>query len=439
VLVVAGVLAVVGAITFITGTVAPAFDHLRFGFPAYYTSARLATDGDWSSDVYDDAWFSARSLELTDGRIREIYRPNTPVMSLLAVPVAGFDVITARRIWLVLDLVLVALAYGALLAAIPALRSPPVALAVGALFLWWSPLREQVGLGQAYALMLALQAIAVWAMVRDRPGVTGAALGVAAATKLAALPLLLLLAVRRSWRAVAVATGVAVALALFTLGFAGLDGWVGFGRAVVADVTQPPAFLSVTSFQSLTGLVDNLLVPDARWNPNPLAMAPTLATVIVVGLSAAALVITLWLGRRGRVDVAAAAAITAGILVLDLAQEYHFAVLLIPAAIAIGAWLDAEEQPLIDAAWLVGAIILLAAPLAYEDPGLDGGLSTFLAYPRLYGAWLLWAWLIRRLWLERSADRSAVASAAVTMDAGPRGSAAPQPGEARWPSSSSSN
>jgi len=360
-------------------------------------------------------------------------------MSLMAAPVAGLDILTARRVWLVLDLALVAIAYAALLVAIPTLRSPPVALAIGALFLWWSPLREQVGLGQAYALMLALQAIAVWAMVRDRPAATGAVVGVAAATKLAALPLLLLLAVRRSWRAIAVAAGVAVLLGLVALGFAGLDGWVGFGRAVIADVTQPPAFLSVTSFQSLTGLVDNLLVPNTPWNPNPLATAPVLATPIVVGLSAAALVVTLWLGRYGRVDVAAAAAITAGLLVLDLAQEYHFAVLLIPASVAIGAWLDRDELGLVDAAWLVGAIVLLALPFAYEDPGLDGGFSTFLAYPRLYGAWLLWAWLIRWLWLERSAARSAVASAAVTMGAGPRGSETPQPGEARWPSSSSSS
>src|SRR5262245_45149564 len=116
----AGVLAIAGALTFFTGTVEPTIDHLRFGFPAYYTSARLAIDGDWTPDVYDDAWFAARSLEFTDGRVQEIYRPNTPVMSLMAAPIAGFDIQTARRLWLVLDLLCVAVGFAALLAAIPA-------------------------------------------------------------------------------------------------------------------------------------------------------------------------------------------------------------------------------------------------------------------------------------------------------------------------------
>ena len=96
-----------GAITFISGTIAPAVDGLRFGFPAYYTSSRLVLDGDWTPDVYDDDWFHARSLAFTGGRLEEIYRPNTPMMSLLALPIAGLDLQTARRLWLALDVLLI--------------------------------------------------------------------------------------------------------------------------------------------------------------------------------------------------------------------------------------------------------------------------------------------------------------------------------------------
>jgi hypothetical protein len=45
--------------------------------------------------------------------------------------------------------------------------------------------------------------------------------------------------------------------------------------------------------------------------------------------------------------------------------------------------------------------LLLAAPLPYTDPALGAGWAALLAYPRVYGAWLLWGWLVRALWKER--------------------------------------
>jgi len=50
---------------------------------------------------------------------------------------------------------------------------------------------------------------------------------------------------------------------------------------------------------------------------------------------------------------------------------------------------------------LVVACVLVAAPWPYEDPRLSGWLLP-LAYPRLIGAWLLWAWLVADLWRARS-------------------------------------
>ena len=100
-------MAALGGWILVTRTVLPALDTMRFGFPVYYTSSRLVVEGEWSPDVYDNAWFFARSLELTDDRIGEIYRPNTPVASLLAIPIASLDIETARRIWLVADLALI--------------------------------------------------------------------------------------------------------------------------------------------------------------------------------------------------------------------------------------------------------------------------------------------------------------------------------------------
>jgi len=398
----ASVAFILGAWTLVTGTLGPAVGELRYGFPAYYTSARLAIDGDWGPDVYGNAWFSARTLELTDNRIAEIYRPNTPMMSLLAIPIARFDILTARRIWLAADVLFILVTLIALFRAFPALRSPPWAVAVTALFLWWAPLRETVGLGQAYALMLALQAVALWALLQGRFDAAGLALGIVAATKLAALPVVLLLAVRRSWRAVLVALGGVVVLTALTLDFASADSWARFVAVLADDAFRPPASLSVTAYQSATGFFQHLFAPDPQWNPGAVANLPALAALGAIATTVIALGVTLWLGRLGRLDLAIGAAIVVGVLVLNLAQEYHFAVLLAPAVVALAHIVEVPRRRPLDVAWLAVALVLLAAPLAYEGPALSTGWLALLAYPRLYGAWLLWAWLIRALWLDRA-------------------------------------
>ena len=75
-------------------------------FPPITPPSRLALEREWGPAVYDNAWFSERSRDLTGGEVAEIYRPNTPMMSLLALPIAWIDVAKARRVWLVVDLAL---------------------------------------------------------------------------------------------------------------------------------------------------------------------------------------------------------------------------------------------------------------------------------------------------------------------------------------------
>jgi hypothetical protein len=402
-----GLVIAVGMVQAWLGTIAPVLDGaLRYGFPAYLTSSRLAVDGGWGPDVYDNDWFHARSLEVTGGPVAEIYRPNTPIMSLLAVPIAGLDVDAARTVWLVVDLLLVALTVVAVLATLPALRAPPWSLLVVALAVWWMPIRETVSLGQAYALMLALQAVALWAGLRGRWVGAGVTLGVAAAAKLAAPPVLLLLAVRGAWRAVGAAIAVGIGLAVVTLPFAGTAGWMRFVQVLVEDVVAPPPSLAVPAYQSLTGLAHRLFVADPDWNPSPLVEAPWLASLIALVASIAVLGVTCWLGRRGRLDVAFGAAAAAGVLVLNLTQQYHLAMLWLPAVIAVAR--VAEDPRRRSFTWvlvLVVSTVFIAAPWPAPDLRLSGWSLLPLAYLRLIGAWLLWAWLVADLCDRSVAER----------------------------------
>jgi hypothetical protein len=397
---VAAGLAVLAAASFAIDPVAWAAGHLREGFPGYFTAARLVAEGRWTSRVYDDRFFANETLEVTDRQVGEIYRPNPPVAALLMLPLTGLDLLTARRAWLALEVVLVAVTWLLLQAAIPGLRAPPIALSVLALVLVWAPLRVDVSMGQVYVPLLALHAAALLALQRGGGWLAGLALGAATGIKLAALPWLIVAAVRRDGRLVAAAVVTIAALVAGTLAFAGTDGWTAFGTVAWSDLTADRPSLAVSAYQSTAGLLRHLLAPDATWNPGAVADLPKVARALGFALGAWVVVVTILLARRARADLAAALAVTAFVLGVNVAQEYTHTLLVLPAAVAIGRALEPPLAGRGRTAWLAIAIALLAAPLPYRDPAFADGWMALLAYPRVYGAWLLWAWLARDIGLE---------------------------------------
>ena len=415
---VAAVLVAAAAATFLTGPVGWAAGNIREGFPGYYTAARLVLEGRWNPRVYDDTWFARETLADTDGRIGEIYRPNPPVASLIVLPFAGFDVTTARRAWLAVEVTLVIVAWLLFVAAIPSLRAPPLALGFLALVLAWAPLGTDVLMGQVYVPLLALHAGALLGLRagRGRGGVrAGIALGAAVATKLAAIPWLLALLVRGERRVVVVAIGTAAALAALTIGFAGPDGWSTFATTAWRDLTADRPSLAVTAYQSTAGLLRHLLAPDATWNPGAVANLPLVARGLGLAVSAWVVLVTVLVARRGRPDLVAGLAVSGGILALNVAQDYAYTLLLLPAAVALGRCTELTGGRRGRTAWLAIAIALLAAPLPYRDPAFDAGWLALLAYPRVYGAWLLWAWLAREIGRDAVVEgSSAQRAAAVT-------------------------
>jgi len=46
------------------------------------------------------------------------------------------------------------------------------------------------------------------------------------------------------------------------------------------------------------------------------------------------------------------------------------------------------------------AVWLVAADLPYRSPRLGEGVLTLLAYPKVYGAWLLWGLALWGSWRE---------------------------------------
>jgi alpha-1,2-mannosyltransferase len=136
----------------------------------------------------------------------------TPVVALTHVPFLALDHDDGTRTFRALNLIMmIAAIVLAAWALAPAARLPAALFGTAALF-WTFPTVKSIAMGQANGLVMLALALALWAVARERWGLVGVALGVAAVLKLSPVLLLVYLFVRGRRRPMW--TGIATALGL---------------------------------------------------------------------------------------------------------------------------------------------------------------------------------------------------------------------------------
>ncbi|HEX5417048.1 MAG TPA: glycosyltransferase family 87 protein [Chloroflexota bacterium] len=430
----------------------PAALQLTHGFSAYYTASRLVREGANVADFYDDDWFHAQTVRRGFKGAEDIYNLNPPTTALLFWPLAALPPREARVAWSGANLLLLGVVLGLL---IRSLGGGAVEVALGVLLIaGFQPVREDLRLGQVYVLLLALETLLLRAYLVRRGAVAGVSLGLAIGFKTAGAGLLLLLVARREWRVlcwVGLTFGATVAGGILLLG---PDSWLRYVTLVSRFNTHPE--LAVTAYQSVPGLLLHLFRFDQIWNPAPLLAAPALALILLVTSAVVMLGVTLQftglstqttsaalkgrrrsnglkprsctaspfacLSRRRRIIVqkrlgppssdshrdralAFAAWAILDVALSPVSEDYHYTLLLVPIAILLADWRDCRRGR----RWLailLGAIVLIGAPLPFKSPALAAGAWALLAYPKLYGALGLWGLAVRAL---RSAPERALA------------------------------
>lgn len=374
-------------------TFLPSLTTFRHGFPTYYVAARLLVEGRLAPEVYDNAWFAAEVARRTPNGVAEVFAPNPPSAALLMLPLAWLPMSSARQVWLWLSLGLLLMT--TLLLARRAPAGPRWArAAVWALPWLLAPVHENFRLANVYGLLLFLFTLALNAFGRRAEAPASLSLGLAAGTKLSGSPLWLLLAVRGRWRALAGAAGVALALIAVSVTLTGLPVWRGFLTSLVEHANEPD-WAAGLAFQTTPSFFQHLFRPNPVWNPQPPLVLPAwVARACTLAVSAAALLALAWRARSAPLDLAFAAALTLGVVILPFAEEYHYALLVLPLAIALSQLARGMPHPRRSGVVLLLVMALLALPWPYKDPWLNLGWNALLGYPRLYGGWLLWAWLM---------------------------------------------
>jgi Glycosyltransferase family 87 len=385
----------------------PAVRGQPFTFATYYTASSLLTEGPQQMErVYDDTWFDAQIARNGFVGLHDIFNIQPPTMSLMVLPLLALPPRLAWPAWTLLNLLwllagLVLLARALDLPARWGIWALPAALL-------YIPVSENIRAGQAYLLLFFLLCLLFWALVRPAPGHWGARLaGLALALMLMLksagswLWPLLLLAGR--WRILAWAVALAIVLGLAALPWVGPGAWASYIGWLPTLITSPKRL--VTAYQTTTSLFGHLLVYDARWNPAPVADLPLLAWALTLATLLLTLVISARAARladRWRDARALTLALWLAPIVASApyGEGYHYTMVL--PALLIAIWWAWRIGASLDR-WVWGAlalaVLLLGAPLPYKSARLEVGWLALLAYPRVYGAYLLWfvlAGMIRR-------------------------------------------
>ncbi len=380
------------------------------GFAAYYTASRvlLASPHDLAR-VYDDAWFRSQIDASGFRGVRDIYNVQPPTMALLLAPFAWLPVARARAAWVAASAAFWLLGCASLARALvdraARLRAT---LAIAAATTTFVPLRDGFRQGQCYALLFLLLALHFELSLRcdgvsqERGGGVraGLPLGLMLVTKQAGAWLAVVLLVGRRWRT---AFGVVLAAGIVVVGSApwvGMEAWRRFLAQLPSLASSPER--TVTAYQTVTGLAGHLFTYDATWNPFPVLVAPRLA------VTTTAIVTFGVLARSARALAAAgpshptralalAMAAAPAVCLSPVAESYHFA-LVLPSLVA--AWWWALSARASRRAWIglgVATALLTVPQSLYGHPALVAGWRALLAYPRVYGSLVLWAWLLRAL------------------------------------------
>jgi hypothetical protein len=382
------------------------------GFAAYYTASRtlLESPGDLAR-VEDERWFQARIDQLGFNHVLDIFSGQPPTASLTLGPLAWLAPSRARMIWVWLSVLgwwggLAVLAGALGLTSAPARTSPVVLL--GALSCAFVPIAENLHQGQLYLLMFLLLCVHFALMIEGGKAArlkAGVPLGLLLILKAAGGWLLLLLLLCRQWRTVLAAIVTAVAVGLGSLPFIGVGAWRSFLHDLPPLISDPVQHIS--TYQTVASLMGHLLVGDPQWNPLPIAHHPWVAFALaaMVTMWAAAVSVRRQRLQEGDRGVRALSLAMFGALVVSLAplaESYHY-VLILPAVIVAWWWAVTMHAAFGPRVVLAVATLLVNVPhTVYDLPALQRRWWALLAYPRLYGAFVLWAWLLRALERERS-------------------------------------
>lgn len=323
----------------------PAMTDVRSDFPNYYVSSKLLLEGKDLSDLYSNQHFNdlihSYGME-QDGK----FAPFPPPTAFIMLPVAGFQPITAKRIWTCINILLL---YGVivLFSRISKLKLQQSATLV---LLSGVSLFNNFYLGQVYLLVLFMWMLS-WIYAEKRSGWSGLLLALGIAIKYLPVVTLPALLIRKNFKVILATIISLTGIALLSIIIIGVKPCNDFINSVLFDHLNgnlEGQSSYAFAFQSWNSLALNLFSRDSIINPDPVfdwtEGVFVLKIIVFLGLIST-LVYTLYRLRNHR-ELASYSVIFSSLFALAFSPasaSYHLLLLLFPFALLIGLQKENER------------------------------------------------------------------------------------------------
>lgn len=323
----------------------PAMTDVRSDFPNYYVSSKLLLEGKDLSDLYSNQHFNdlihSYGME-QDGK----FAPFPPPTAFIMLPVAGFQPITAKRIWTCINILLL---YGVivLFSRISKLKLQQSATLV---LLSGVSLFNNFYLGQVYLLVLFMWMLS-WIYAEKRSGWSGLLLALGIAIKYLPVVTLPALLIRKNFKVILATIISLTGIALLSIIIIGVKPCNDFINSVLFDHLNgnlEGQSSYAFAFQSWNSLALNLFSRDSIINPDPVfdwtQGVFVLKIIVFLGLIST-LVYTLYRLRNHR-ELASYSVIFISLFALAFSPasaSYHLLLLLFPFALLIGLQKENER------------------------------------------------------------------------------------------------
>ncbi len=303
--------------------------------------------------------------------------PHPPPVIFVGMPFARFALNRAVILWLLLELVCVAVSSVLILKAVAGRVSVIGVVALFIVLIAWYPFARELFWAQLMIPTLALTAGA-WVVLRSgRDMAGGALLGMALALKLFGWPIILFLLITRKWRAV---LGAALVFSFLNLAAALV---IGFGEVINYYVVVGPAvsklYRATEGNFSLWSIGPRLFDSSADNWYKPLIHIPALVTFVSLVIVAGVVALALKGALRVRSFDSAFCALACISVVLNPIAWTHYLVLTAPALCLVAFRTMHGKMP--RKSMLVAGVVLIAALLIEHTLPAVVALS-----PRVSGA-----------------------------------------------------
>jgi alpha-1,2-mannosyltransferase len=360
-----------------------------------YSAATVLRNGGSIYDVEALRQAHERRIGPTDGLYQGLFLTynNPPTTALLMWPLSFLTFPVAKVVFVVIN----NLAYlGGILVIIRSLRAPwtavVVLVAIGTLALFY-PIRQSFGLGQINGVLVGLMSIGLVAALRQRDGLAGVMIALAAGLKLSPIVLLGFFLAQRRWRAVLSAALTGAGLLLAMLVFVGVDSLRYFVTTILPAVSRGTAAFPN---QSLLGAIYRFDVPRGMMQVMVAAGDYPGARLVWLVLAAIILITTFVLVVRLRSSTDEQTAVAygtfgvAGLLAGSLAWEHYMLWLVIPLGALVIDWFKSHWLP----GWLFGLLLgamllLIGLPIPVQAAlyQTSGPIGTSLTTWGMLGLW----------------------------------------------------